>query len=167
MASLRVLAATLSALGLTVAVSACAPASEGAGAPDDVAYQTAIAAVVRAESDAGGRAFELEVDAGTARVHVAVGDRDVEVDVDPSGPTVTQRRDDGPLDAGDRSALDAAGTTLADGIRIAAATRGASSGVTEAGVDRDADVEVWSVEFADGAEVSVAVSDGTVVRSEG
>lgn len=167
MASLRVPAAVLSTLGLAVAVTACAPTSERAGTADDVAYQTAIAAVVAAESDAGGRAFELEIDSGTARVQVAVGDRDIEVDVDPAGPTVTERRDDGSLDDEDRAALDAAGTTLADGIRIAAAARSASGGVTEAGVDRDADAPAWSVEFADGAEVSVAVSDGSVVRSEG
>lgn len=167
MASLRVPAIALATLGLAVAVTACAPASPGAGTPDQVVYQAAIAAVVQAESDAGGRAFELEIDSGTAQVHVAVGDRDIEVDVDLAGPTVTERRDDGSLEGEDRAALDAAGTTLADGIRIAAAARSASGGVTDAGVDRDTDAPAWKVEFADGAEVSVAVSDGVVVRSAG
>ncbi|MBT9606724.1 hypothetical protein [Microbacterium sp.] len=167
MASPRVPAAVLTTLGIAITVTACAPASTGAGARDEVVYQAAIAAVVQAESDAGGRAFELEIDSGTAQVHVAVGDRDIEVDVDLAGPTVTERRDDGSLDGEDRAALDAAGTTLADGIRIAAAVRSASGGVTEAGVDRDADAPAWTVEFADGAEVSVAVSDGSVVRSAG
>ncbi|WP_230006629.1 hypothetical protein, partial [Microbacterium sp. Bi128] len=98
MASPRVPATVLTTLGIAITVTACAPASTGAGARDDAVYQAAIAAVVQAESDAGGRAFELEIDSGTAQVHVAVGDRDIEVDVDLAGPTVTERRDDGSLD---------------------------------------------------------------------
>ncbi|MCC4248514.1 MULTISPECIES: hypothetical protein [Microbacterium] len=165
MASLRALTGGLSTLGLSLALTACVP-SVGAGGSDDRAYETVIAAVIRAESDAGGRAFDVEIEDGTAQVHVAVDGRDTEVDVELAGPTVTERHDDGDLDADDRTALDAASTTLADGIRIAAAAHGGGGDVSEVDLARGDDA-AWRVEFTDGTTIAVAVSDGTVVRAGG
>ena len=165
MASLRVLAAGLSTLGLGLTLAACAP-SPGAGTPGGVGYESVIAAVVAAESDAGGRAFEVEIEGETARVHVAVDARDVEVEVEVAGPTVTNRHDDGELEADDRAALDAASTSLADGVRIAAAAHGRDRGVAEVGVQTTDRTAAWKVEFTDGGEVAVAVSDGTIVRAD-
>ncbi len=74
-----------------------------------------------AESDAGGRAFEVEIEDGTAQVHVAAGDRTIAVDVDLTGPDRDRSAGRGRGRAEDRRALSAASTTLADGIRVAAA----------------------------------------------
>ena len=161
MASLRVLVAGLTTLGLTAALAACAP-SAGSG---DGGYESAIAAVVLAESDAGGRAFEVETEGGTFQVRVAVGGREVDVEV--SGPTVTDRRESGNLDADDRAALDSASTSLADAIRIAAAAHDGGRGVEEVALDQANDPAAWKVEFVDAGEVAVAITDGAIVRTEG
>lgn len=162
MASHRAWIAGLSALGLALVLTACAP-SGGKGGTGDVGYETVIAAVLLAESDAGGRAFEVEIEDGTAQVHVAAGDRTIAVDVDLTGPTVTDRRDAGGVEAEDRRALSAASTTLADGIRVAAAAHDGDGSVAEVGVDSGADAS-WTVEFTDGGEVAVAVTDGSIER---
>ena len=104
MASPRALIAALAPAGLALSLTACAPAG-GTGATVDVGYEKVIAAVVLAESDAGGRAFDVEIEDATAQVHVAAGDRAVEVDVDLAGPTVTDRRDEGEVESEDRSAV--------------------------------------------------------------
>ena len=165
MASLRVLAAGLSALGLALTLASCAP-SPGSGPPGDEGYESTIAAVVLAESDAGGRAFALETEGGTSRIRVAVGDRDVEVEVEPAGPTVAGRHEGGDLDADDRAALSAASTPLADAIRIAAAAYDGNRSVDEVALDRDGGAAAWTIEFVDGGEVAVAATDGAIVRTE-
>lgn len=162
MASHRVPTAGLSALGLALALTACAPAT-GRDGTGEVGYETVIAAVVLAESDAGGRAYEVDIDDGTARVHVASGDRAVEVDVDLAGPTVTDRRDAGEVETEDRKALATASTTLADGVRVAAAAHDGDGSVAEVGLG-SGEAATWTVEFTDGGEVAVAVSDGAVER---
>lgn len=160
MASHRVFAAGLPPLALTLALSACAPST---GASGDVGYETVIAAVVLAESDAGGRAFQVEVEDGTAQVTVAGGDGVVEVDVRLSGPTVTDRREEGDLDADDRAALDSASTALADGIRVAVAAHGGGASVSEVDLEPGDDA-AWTVAFTDGGDVTVAVADGAIQR---
>ncbi|MBQ9916010.1 MAG: hypothetical protein IJO71_02285 [Microbacterium sp.] len=162
MASHRAPTAGLSALGLALALTACAPFGGQAGS-GDVGYETVIAAVLLAESDAGGRAFEVEIDDGTAQVHVAAGDRTVEVDVDLTGPNVTDRRDAGEVEAEDREALTRASTTLADGIRVAASAHAGDGSVAEVGLNSGAQAS-WTVEFTDGGEVAVAVTDGSIER---
>ncbi|MCG7416286.1 MULTISPECIES: hypothetical protein [Microbacterium] len=165
MASTRSLLAGLTALGLSVTMTACAPASSAS--ESDAGYETVIAAVVRAESDAGGRAFEVEIEDGSADIRVAVDDRAVDVDVDLAGPLVTGRQDARPLDRDDRTALDAATTPLADAVRIAAATHGRGIGISEVDLEREEDIAAWRVEFTDGEEVAIAVTDGAVVRPVG
>lgn len=165
MASLRSLAAGLSALGLSLALASCG-SSPGAGPSAGVGYETVIAAVVLAESEAGGRAFELEIEGDTAQVHVAAAGRDVEVDVDLAGPTVTDRRDDGDLDGDDRATMDAAPTTLADAVRVAAATHDGDGSVDEVSLE-NGDGAAWKVAFTDASDVAVSVTDGTIVRSAG
>ena len=120
---------------------------------------------MRAESDAGGRAYAVEVDDDTVEVKVATGDRAVEIDVDLSGPTVTDRRDDA-LDADDKEAVTAAVTTLADGVRIAAAAHRGEGGISEVELRRDSEI-AWEIEFTDGGEVAVAVDDGAVLNADG
>ena len=162
MASPRALIAALAPAGLALSLTACAPAG-GTGATVDVGYEKVIAAVVLAESDAGGRAFDVEIEDATAQVHVAAGDRAVEVDVDLAGPTVTDRRDEGEVESEDRAALASASTTLADGIRVAVAAHDGDRSVAEVALRSGADA-AWSVEFVDGGTVAVAVADGTVER---
>lgn len=164
MASLRVPVLGLLAAGLTVTLSACAPSPSAPGDDDSAnrGYEQAIAVVLLAESDAGGRAFGLEFDDDTARVEVAVGDREIEVDVDTAGPTVRGQRDEDDLDADDRQALESASTSLADALRIAAAAHRDGGGIEEAGLDRRDDGAVWTIEFTDDTEVDVAVDDGAI-----
>lgn len=162
MASPRVLTAAFPPLALVLAVTGCAPSTPSTG----VGYETVISAVVLAESDAGGRAFELEIEGGTAQVHVAAGGRDVEVDVDLAGPTVAGRRDDGDLDADDRATMDAAPTTLADAVRVAAAAHDGDGGIDEVSLENGEDA-AWKVAFTDAGDVAVSVADGTIVRAAG
>lgn len=161
MASLRVPTVGLSTVALALALTSCAPSPMAR----DVGYERIIGAVVRAESDAGGRAYAVEVDDDTVEVKVATGDRAVEIDVDLSGPTVTDRRNDA-LDADDREAVTAAVTTLADGVRIAAAAHRGEGGISEVELQRDSEI-AWEIEFTDGGEVAVAVDDGAVLNADG
>lgn len=163
MASLRSLAAGLSTLALSLALAGCG-SSPGAASSAGVGYETVISAVVLAESEAVGRAFELEIEAGTAQVHVAAAGRDVEVAVDLGGPTVTGRRDDGDLDADDRATMDAAPTTLADAVRVAAAAHDGDGSVDEVSLENGEDA-AWKVAFTDDADVAVSVADGTLLRA--
>ena len=112
-----------------------------------------------------GDAAAVEVDGDTVEVKVAAGDRAVEIDVDLAGPTVTDRRDDA-LDADDREAVAAAVTTLADGVRIAAAAHRGEGGISEVELQRDSEI-AWEIEFTDGGEVAVAVDDGAVLNADG
>lgn len=168
MASLRIPVLGLLAAGLTVALSSCAPSASTPGDDDSAnrGYEQAIAVVLLAESNAGGRAFGLEFDDDTARVEVAVDDREVEVEVDTAGPSIRDQRDDDDLDADDREALESASTSLADALRIAAAAHREGAGIEEAGLDRRDDGAVWTIEFTDDTEVDVAVDDGATTVAE-
>jgi len=157
MASLRVPLGALAAVALPLPLAACAPAASG-----PASSETVVAAVVRAESDAGGRAVDLDRDDdGTWEIHVAVDGRVSEVRVSADGGGVLSRDDDEPLDDDDRAALEAASTTMADAVRIAVSDHG-GAGVREVAIDRVGGTEVWSVSFDDGEETTVSLTDGSV-----
>jgi len=157
MASVRLLALAVCGVGAAFVLSGCAPAASTA----DSTYETAIASVVTAESTAGGRAVEVDREQGAWKVRVAVDERTVEVRVAPDGMSPQSSRDDDRLGPDDRAALDAAITTLADALRIAAARLRDDASVDEAGIDDGA----WKVEFDGGGEVVVSTSDGSVMRT--
>ncbi|WP_150952925.1 PepSY domain-containing protein [Microbacterium testaceum] len=141
---------------LLSACSASTPA--GGSAAND---REAVRAITAAESSAGGRAFQLESDDGVWEVHVASGDREVEVRVSADGGEVTATSDSGALDGADRAALDAAVTTLADAVRIAAA-QGEGGAIDEAELRREGSTTTWDVELIGGAVVRVSAADGSI-----
>lgn len=161
-----------------VTLSACAPAS-GGGAPGtsgvsesgasgttaiDDDGRTAVRAITVAEASAGGRAFELERgDDDTWELHVAVGDREVEVRVSSDGTSVQSSQDDDGVDDDERAALDAAVTTLADAVRIATAQNPGGERLDEVQLDEDDGTWAWTVEVRDGTTVRVAAADGAVL----
>jgi uncharacterized membrane protein YkoI len=158
MASLRLPLALLAATPLALGLTSCAspPASSGAS-------ETVVSAVVRAESDAGGRAFDLDRDDdGTWEVHVAANGRDTDLRISADGGQVLSRGDADALDAEDRAALEKAGTTMADAVRTAVAAHGVG-GVEEVDIERAGGVPVWQVAFDDGAQIAISLSDGSVV----
>lgn len=162
-----------------LALSACAPSSgedpapgtssaPGGEAPDatgvDDDGRTAVTAIITAEASAGGRAFELERgDADTWEVHVAAGEREVEVRVASDATTVQSTQDDDGIDAEERAALDAAVTTLADAVRIATAHNPGGERLDEVHLDEEDGTWVWKVEVRDGTTVRVAATDGAVL----
>lgn len=179
MAPTRIPGIALLIVAGALTLSACAPASGGdpvpaaSGAPGSGASgatsvdddgRTAVTAITTAESSAGGRAFELERgDDDTWEVHVAVGEREVEVRVASEGTSVQSSRDDDDIDAEERAALDAAVTTLADAVRIAATQNPGGERLDEVQLDDDGGAWVWKVEMRDGATVRISASDGAVL----
>lgn len=140
-------------------MAGCTPTTPaGDAATND---REAVRAITTAESRAGGRAFQLEAEDGAWEVHVASGDREVEVRVSADGGEVRSSSDSGALDAEDGSALAAAGTTLADAVRIAAA-QGRGGAVDEAELQRDGTTATWSIDLAGGVTVRVSAADGSV-----
>jgi len=159
MTSLRTPVCVLAAGALALGLSACTPPSATSTTGDS---ETVASAVVLAESDAGGRAFELDrEDDGTWEVHVAANDRGIEVRVSAEGDRVQSRTDEDALDADDREALTAAVTTMADAVRIAVASHG-GAGVEEVSIERSGDQTAWQVGFDGGDEVAVSLADGSV-----
>jgi hypothetical protein len=157
MASLRVPLGILAAGALALPLAACASPTSGSATSE-----TVVSVVVRAESDAGGRALELDrEDDGAWEVHVLTSGSVHEVRVSPDGARVLSREDGDAADADDRAALDTAATTMADAVRIAVAARGGAS-VDEVDLDRAGGAEVWRVAFADGSETAVSLADGSV-----
>ncbi|GEB44139.1 hypothetical protein MTE01_00840 [Microbacterium testaceum] len=140
-------------------LAACAPLTPASDTPTN--DREAVRAITTAESAAGGRAFQLEADDGAWEVHVGSGGREVEVRVSSDGGEVRSSTDGGTLDAEDRSALDAAGTTLADAVRIAAA-QGTGGAVEEAELQRDGTATTWSIDLTGGVTVRVSATDGSV-----
>lgn len=160
MASIRTpAAAVLLAAALALAGCTSAPAGDASASATD---REAVRAVTTAESSAGGRAFELESEDDEWQVHVAVGDREVEVRVSADGGQVLASDDSDGLDADDRTALDAATTTLADAVRIAASQNPGGVRIEEAQLESDNGVAVWQVDLEGGANVSVSGADGSV-----
>ncbi|MBM3716500.1 MAG: PepSY domain-containing protein [Actinobacteria bacterium] len=149
--------------------SSAAPAPTGGGSDTASTWETAVAAATIAESSAGGRAIELDQeDDGTWEVHVAAGDREVEVRVSADGSTVDSSRDDDDgLDDEDRAALDSAVTTLADAIRIAAAENPSGAGIDDVTLDDEDGTWAWEVGFRDDVDVYVSAADGSVLRTDG
>ncbi|WP_285138125.1 PepSY domain-containing protein [Microbacterium sp. lyk4-40-TSB-66] len=160
-------------------LSACAPATGGGPVPGssdapgsaasgatalDDDGRTAVTAITTAEASAGGRGFELERgDDDAWEVHVAVGEREVEVRVASDGTTVQSSQDHDGIDAEERAALDAAVTTLADAVRIATAQNPGGERVDEVQLEEDDGTWVWEVEVRDGTTVRVAAADGAVL----
>jgi len=158
MAPSRMSAAALLLAAVALVATACGSDTSGSAAAND---REAVRAITTAESTAGGRAFQLETDDGAWEVHVASGDREVEVRVSADGGSVRSSSDRGALDAEDRAALDAASTTLADAVRIATA-RGTGGAVEDAELERDDTTARWSVDLAGGVTVRVSAADGSV-----
>lgn len=160
MASIRTpAAAVLLAAALALAGCTSAPAGDASASATD---REAVRAVTTAESSAGGRAFELESEDDEWQVHVAVGDREVEVRVSTDGGQVLASDDSDGLDVDDRTALDAATTTLADAVRIAASQNPGGARIEEAQLESANGVAVWQVDLEGGANVSVSGADGSV-----
>lgn len=153
------------------------PATDGAttsddgGAPatgddaTDATTEDVYAAIGLAESEAGGTAFEVDrEDDGTEgwEVSVAVGDEEVDVDVDLAGTEVlgTDRDDD--LDDDERAALAAATITLADAIRTALAE--VDGVLDDVELDEEDGTGVWEVSVGDDTEVYIDVATGDVLR---
>ncbi|MBB3156982.1 putative membrane protein YkoI [Microbacterium proteolyticum] len=179
MAPTRIPGIALLIVAGALSLSACAPASGGdlvpgtSGAPGSGASgatgvdddgRTAVTAITTAEASAGGRAFELERgDDDTWEVHVAVGEREVEVRVASEGTSVQSSQDDDAVDADERAALDAAVTTLADAVRIATAQNPGGERLDEVQLDEDDGTWIWKVEVRDGTTVRIAAADGAVL----
>ncbi|MFJ4037427.1 PepSY domain-containing protein [Microbacterium sp. NPDC090007] len=157
MAPTRIPAVALLAVA-TLALGACAPSADSAGPT----AREAVRAITTAESAAGGRAFELDTEDGEWEVHVAVGDREVDVRVSADGSTATVSEDDDGLDVDDREALQAATTTLADAVRIAGAQNRGGDRIDGASLEREDGVAVWEIEFDDGSPVRVSGADGAI-----
>lgn len=160
MASTRSLAVALFAAA-TLALTSCAP-SVSAGGNVNATDQEAVRAITTAEADAGGRAFELDTDDGQWQVHVAVGDREVEVRVSADGSRAESSDDSDGLDADDDAALRAATTTLADAIRIAATRASGEARIEEAALEQEDGSPVWKVDLAGGITVRVSGTNGSV-----
>ncbi|KEP76384.1 hypothetical protein HR12_00055 [Microbacterium sp. SUBG005] len=160
MASTRSLAVALFAAA-TLALTSCAP-SVSAGGDVSATDQEAVRAITTAEADAGGRAFELDTDDGQWQVHVAVGDREVEVRVSADGSRAESSDDSDGLDADDDAALRATTTTLADAIRIAATRASGEARIEEAALEQEDGSPVWKVDLAGGITVRVSGTDGSV-----
>jgi uncharacterized membrane protein YkoI len=144
---------------VALAVSACAPSTGNGGFTD----REGVRAVTTAESAAGGRGFELDVDDGRWEIHVAVGDREVDVRVSADGSVVESSEDDGDgIDADDRRALEAATTTLADALRIAASQNPGDDRIESASLEREDGSAVWKIEFEGDAAVRVSGADGSI-----
>lgn len=158
MAPSRIPAAALLLAAVALVATACGSDTSRSAAAND---REAVRAITTAESTTGGRAFQLEADDGAWEVHVASGDREVEVRVSADGGSVRSSSDGGALDAEDRAALDAASTTLADAVRIAAA-QGTGGAVEDAELERDDATARWSVDLAGGVTVRVSAADGSV-----
>ena len=158
MALSRMSAAALSLVAVALVATGCSSDASGSAAAND---REAVRAITTAESTAGGRALHLETDDGAWEVHVASGDREVDVRVSADGGSVRSSSDAGALDAEDRAALDAASTPLADAVRIAAA-QGAGAAVEDAELVRDDTTAHWSVNLSGGVTVRVSAADGSV-----
>jgi len=158
MTSLRLPSAILTAAPLVLGLTSCASPTTGSGTSE-----TVVSAVVRAESDAGGRAFDLDrEDDGTWQVHVAANGLAMDLRISADGGQVLSRGDADTLDAEDRATLESAGTTMADAVRTAVAAHGGGS-VEEVGIERAGGDSVWRVSFDAGADVSLSLADGSVV----
>lgn len=170
---------SLLAVACVLTLSACTPAPGNGGAPADPAPgasassagsagsdddgRTVVTAVNTAEASAGGRAFELEREDDGWQVHVAVGDRDVEVLVASDGTTVRSSNDDDGIDGDERAALDAAVTTLADAVRIAATRNAGGERLDEVQLEDEGGTWIWQVDLSGGGTVRVSAADGSIL----
>lgn len=150
--------------------------SEGATGgvvPGDDMNSGAFAAIELAEAEAGGTAFEIDRDdlgAGGWEVSVAVGDDEVDVDIDREGTEVLGTDTDDDLDAEERAALDTATVTLADAIQTALDEVGGGL-LDDVELDEERDTVAWEVTIDDGAgsddvEVYVDIVTGEVVQAD-
>ncbi|MDF2994044.1 MAG: putative rane protein [Microbacterium sp.] len=160
MASLRLPFAILAAAPLALGLTSCTSPATSSGSSE-----TVVSAVVRAESDAGGRAFDLDrEDDGTWEVQVVTNGRAADLRISADGGEVLSRMDADTVDTEDRDALENAGTTMADAVRTAvAAHRGGS--IDEVEIDRTSGEPVWKVSFDAGADITISLADGSVVPS--
>ncbi|BAJ73800.1 predicted membrane protein [Microbacterium testaceum StLB037] len=158
MASLRLPLAVLASAPLALGLTSCASPTTSPGTSE-----TVVSAVVRAESDAGGRAVDLDRDDdGTWEVRVAANGGDTDLRISADGGEVLSRDAADALDAADRTALENAGTTMADAVRTAVAAHGGGS-VEEVEIESASGAPVWQVSFDDGVDVAISLSDGSVV----
>jgi uncharacterized membrane protein YkoI len=134
--------------------------------PDVNSVAQAVAAIRLAESEANGRAFELDSE-GLSRweINVASNEREIEVQVNQSGTVVTHTRDDGPLDPEDQDQLTNATVSMADAVSTAGES--ASGAVSSAELSTHMGTLAWSVEFESGTEdieVFVDAANGKVLH---
>lgn len=127
----------------------------------------AIAAVTLAESEVGGKAFELDEEGKSGwDIDVVVNDQVTEVRVNAKDTEITKKRQDGRIDLDDARRVAAATVPMSDAITTAA--KEVVGLVTHAELSRHrATTLVWSVEFNDGGqdtEVSVDATTGKVVN---
>ncbi len=161
MASLRPLTVALLAAA-SLALGACAPTAS-TGGDLTATDRDAVRAVTTAEADAGGRAFQLDTDDGRWQVHIAVGDRDVEVAVSADGSQAQSSGDADGLDADDAAALQSTTTTLADAVRIAASRASGDARIEEATLESEDGSPIWKVDLVGGTTIRVSGTDGSVL----
>lgn len=129
-------------------------------------YAGVLAAIPLAEASAGGVAFEVDDgDGGIWEVHVAVGDDEIEVDVDGTGTEVLSSEREGSLDRDDRAGLDAAQITLVEAIELAIGHYGGTAPLDDVDLSEEGGgVFAWEVAFTDDVEIYVDVTDGRIIR---
>ncbi|WP_295838056.1 PepSY domain-containing protein [uncultured Microbacterium sp.] len=159
MAATRTLVIALATVGV-LALGGCAAGPDTTDAATD---REAVRAITLAESQSGGRAFELEGDDGEWEVHVATDGRETEVRVSADGGEVRSSRQGDTLDGDDQARLDAAVTTLADAVRIAAARTPGGARIERVELDEESGTTVWEVSPGGGTTVRVSASDGAVL----
>ncbi len=159
MASTRTFVTALTTAGV-LALGGCAAGPDTTDAATD---REAVRAITLAESQSGGRAFELESDDDEWEVHVATDDGETEVRVSADGGEVRSSSDGDALDPDEQARLDAAVTTLADAVRIAAGRTPGGARIEKVELDDEGGTTVWEVETGGGSTVRVSASDGAVL----
>lgn len=157
----------LIAIGVAAAIglSGCG-AKEATVADSTESVSQAVAAIKLAETQANGRAFELDSeDLSRWEINVASNEREIEVRANRAGTEVTRTRDDGPIDATDRDQLADATVPMVDAVSTAGES--AQGTVSSAELTTHQNALVWSVEFDSGSkdtEVFVDAATGKVLH---
>jgi hypothetical protein len=148
--------------------SSTEPSASGRGVEG---IESAIAAIERAEQETGGVAFEIgnEDQDRVWEVDIADGTERITVIVSGDGSSIVSTSDGGEeVGADDRTALDAASTTLAEALEAAADELDEGNAFDEASLEDDGEGSLaWQVSFEDSTEVYVSIADGSILRVDG